>query len=254
MGNEVIEALLSHRSVRRFQERAVEPELVERILRAGVRGATSYGLQNYTLLVVDDAQKKAALGLEHAPLVVIALVDQYRLSRWFGTQRAGPSRFNGAHNLFIAFWDAIIALQNVVVAAESLGLGTCYYGHVLGVDVQSLFGTPEYVVPAGMVAMGHPAEHPALTPRMPLEAVVHHNRYAMPSDEDIRRWHAHYEAEWDALSEEEKARLAERGIRNSAQRMAAEGCSDQVIEQRSADILRNLRRARFVLSGEPSCE
>jgi len=247
MNNPVTDTLLAHRSIRRFQNRAVEPELVEQILHAGTRGATSYGLQNYTLLLVDDAEKRVALGMDHAPLVVVALVDQYRLSRWFGAQQAGPSCFNSAHNLFIAFWDAIIALQNVVVAAESLGLGTCYYGHVLGVDVQTLFGTPEYVVPAGMVAVGHPAECPALTPRLPLEAVVHHNRYQVPSDEDIRRWHTHYEAEWQALSDEEKARLAEQGILNSAQKMAREGCSARWIEERSADILRNLRRAKFVL-------
>lgn len=247
MTNPVIDTLLSHRSIRRFQDRPVEPDLVEAILRAAIRGATSYGLQNYTLLLVNDAPKKAVLGVDHAPLAVVALVDQYRLSRWFAMQQTGPSCFNTVHNLFTAFCDAIIALQNMVVAAESLGLGTCYYGHVLGTDVQALFGTPEYVFPAGMVAIGHPDEHPAPTARLPLEAVVHHDSYQMPSDEDIRRWHAHYQVEWDALSNAEKSRLAEQGIHNSAQRMASEGCSAQVIEERSADIARNLSRARFLL-------
>lgn len=247
MSNPVLDALLAHRSIRRFQERAVEPELVEAILHAGVRGATSYGLQNYAVLLVDDDRKKAALGLDHAPLVVVTLVDQYRLSRWFGVEHAGPSCFNGAHNLFIAFWDAIITLQNMVVAAESLGLGTCYYGHIQGVNVQELFETPEYVFPAGMVAIGHPDEHPEQTSRLPLEAVVHHNSYHKPSDEDIRRWHAHFEAEWDTLSDAEKARLAAQGVQNMAQKLAREGCSAQFIEERSADIVRNLSRARFVL-------
>jgi hypothetical protein len=219
-------------------------------LQAGIRGATSYNLQNYALLLVDDPAKKDVLGVAHAPLTVIALVDQYRLQRWFAVQHAGPSCFNGAHNLFIAFWDAIIALQNMVVAAESLGLGTCYYGHILGVDVQTLFGTPTYVFPAGMVAIGYPDECPPLNTRLPLEAVVHRNKYQLPWDEDICCWYAQCDAEWDTLSNEQKAHLAKQGIHNIAQRVAKEGCSEQFIVQRSADIVRNLRRARFVLGAD----
>lgn len=250
MSNPVIDALMSHRSIRKFQSRSVEPELVDHILRAGIRRATSYNLQNYALLLVDDAAKKEALGLAHAPLVVIALVDQYRLKRWFAVHQAEPSCFNGAHNLFIAFWDAIIVLQNIVVAAESLGLGTCYYGHILGVNVKALFGTPEYVFPAGIVAVGYPDEFPPLNTRLPLEAVVHRSSYQLPSDEDIQRWYLRCDAEWDTLSDEQKARLAEQGIHNSAQRVAKEGCSARVIGQRSAEILQNLRRARFLLGGQ----
>ncbi len=253
MGNPVIDSLMAHRSIRRFKPDPVEPEVVAEILHAGIRGATSYNLQNYALLVVDDPEKKSALGVAHAPLVVIALVDQYRLQRWFAVRNAGPSCFNGAHNLFIAFWDAIIVLQNIVVAAESLGLGTCYYGHILGVDVQALFGTPEYVFPAGMVAIGYPDECPPLNSRLPLEAVVHQNHYQLPTDEDIHRWYAQCDAEWDNLSDEQKARLAVQGIQNTAQRVAKEGCSAQVIGERSADILRNLRRARFVLKTTGDC-
>jgi nitroreductase len=261
MSNPTLDTLMSHRSIRKFQDRPVEPELVDQMLHAGIRGATSYNLQNYALLVVDDTEKKEALGLAHVPLVVIALVDQNRLSRWFAVNNAGPSCFSGAHNLFIAFWDAIIALQNIVVAAESLGLGTCYYGHILGVNVQALFGTPEYVFPAGMVAIGHPDECPTLNTRLPLEAVVHYNRYQLPSDPDIRRWYAQSDADWDALSNQQRAHLAEQGIQipkrgygrvapNMAQKLAEEGCSARFIEDRSADIVRNLQRARFVLEAD----
>jgi FMN reductase (NADPH) len=250
MSNPVIDSLLAHRSIRRFKADPVEPQVVAEILHVGIRGATSYNLQSYAILLVDDPQKKDALGLAHAPLVVIALVDQYRLQRWFDAHQAGPSCFNGAHNLFTAFWDAIIVLQNIVVAAESLGLGTCYYGHILGVDVQALFGTPEYVFPAGMVAIGYPDERPPLNTRLPLEAVVHPNQYHVPSEEDIRRWYAECDAEWDTLGFEEKTRLEAQGIHNIAQRVARAGCSAQAIEEKSEDILQNLRRAQFLLEAE----
>jgi FMN reductase (NADPH) len=248
--NPVIDSLLAHRSIRRFKADPVGPDIVAAILQAGIRGATSYNLQNYAILLVDDPKKRDALGLAHAPLVVISLVDQYRLQRWFDAHEAGPSCFNQAHNLFTAFWDAIIVLQNIVVAAESLGLGTCYYGHILGVDVQALFGTPEYVFPAGMVAVGYPDERPPLNMRLPLEAVVHQNQYHVPSEADIRRWYSLYDAEWDTLSLEEKTRLEAQGIHKIAQKVAGEACSAQAIGEKSRDILQNLRRARFLLEGE----
>jgi FMN reductase (NADPH) len=250
MSNPVIDSLVAHRSIRKFKPDPVAAELVAAILHAGIRAATSYNLQNYALPLVDDPEKKDALGLAHAPLAVIALVDPYRLQQWFAAHHAGPSCFNQAHNLFTAFWDAIIVLQNIVVAAESLGPGTCYYGHTLGVDIQTLFETPEYVFPAGMVAIGHPDEWPPLNTRLPLEAVVHHNHYQLPSDQDIRRWYSVCDAEWDTLSLEEKARLAQQDIHNIAQRVAKEGCFAQGIGQKSTDILRNLRRARFLLEAE----
>lgn len=96
------------------------------ILKAGIRAATAGNLQLYALVVFDEDEQKEALGLTHAPLVIVAMVDLYRLKRWFELSDTAPVYNNRSNSLFIGFWDAIIALHNIVVTAESVGLGTCY--------------------------------------------------------------------------------------------------------------------------------
>jgi len=251
MANPVMECLLNHRSIRRFKPDPIEPGKLELILQAAVRTATAGNLQPYALVVVDDparfkeiAQGSAGPDLLAAPVAIFALVDQYRLKRWFELSGA-PFYNDQACNLFISFWDATIALQNAVVAAESLGLGSVYIGGVLAMDIQKAFGAPEYVFPAGLVLLGYPDETPPLRPRLPLEAVVHRNRYCIPTDAEIRSFYREEDARFDALSDEQKARLADKGVRNRAQHRTVGHYTEAFIREQSAAILENLRRAGF---------
>ena len=257
MMNPVIECLLNHRSIRKFRADPIEPEKLDLILRAAIRSATAGNLQPYALLVVEDRArlKEVApewLGIDSmsAPAALFALVDQYRLKRWFELSGA-PFYNDQAVNLFISFWDATIALQNAVIAAESLGLGTVYIGGVLAMDIRKAFGAPEYVFPAGLVLLGYPEETPPLRPRLPLEAVVHRDRYHVPTDEEIRSFYREEDARFDSLSEEQKAKLREKGITNRALHRTVGHYTGEFIREESAGVLDNLRRARFRL-GERS--
>jgi hypothetical protein len=178
--------------------------------------------------------------------VIIAVVDQYRLKRWLALNGA-PFYLDHAYNLFLGLWDGLIALQNVVVAAESLGLGTVYIGSVLGRDLGQILGTPEYVVPAGLVLVGYPDESPDLRSRLPLEAVVHHNGYQIPSDDDIRMFYRDRDREWDELPEDERRELEAQGIANIAQELTGGFYSAGYVARQSAALLDNLRRAGFKL-------
>jgi len=256
MTNAIIDCLMNHRSVRRFESKPLEPTKLELILRAGIRAATGGNLQTYSLVVVDDMDKKRALfGLSEdvelyvrASVWIIALVDQYRMKRWFDLNDA-PFYNDRIANVLISFWDAVIALQNIVVAAESLGLGTCYIGDVLSVDMQDVLGVPEYVFPAGLVCVGYPDESPPLKPRLPLEAVVHRNGYRVPTDDEIRAFYSGKDQEWDDLTATEREQLGEQGITNRAQMVTGHYQRDFIIAQ-SAKILENLERAKFKLTDE----
>ncbi len=251
MTNPVVECLLNHRSIRRFTPDPIEPEKLDLILQAAVRTATAGNLQPYALIVVDDrarlkeiAQGSPGLDFLSARVAIFALVDQYRLKRWFELSLA-PFYNDQACNLFISFWDATIALQNAVVAAESLGLGSVYIGGVLAMDVQKAFGAPEYVFPAGLVLLGYPDEAPPLRPRLPLEAVIHRDRYRIPTDEEIRSYYREEDARFDALSDEQRSKLAEKGIRNRAQHRTVGHYTEAFIRGESEGILANLKRAGF---------
>jgi nitroreductase len=249
MTNHVIDSLVNHRSIRQFKSRPLEPQTLDLILQAGVCAATGMNLQAYSFIVVDDPDKKRAFGDEpmfETGTVIIAVVDLYRLKRWLELNDA-PFYLDHTYNLFLGLWDGLIVLQNVVVAAESLGLGTVYIGSVLGRDLGQILGTPDYVVPAGLVLVGYPDESPDLCGRLPLEAVVHHNGYQIPTDDEIRVFYRDKDREWDDLPEEERRELEVQGITNSAQQLTGGFFSAEYVARQSAALLDNLRRAGFKL-------
>lgn len=250
MTNPVIECLLNHRSVRRFKQKPVEIEVQELILKAGTRAATAGNLQLYSFIVVDDERQKQAMSLPHAPLIIVSVVDLHRLRRWFALRETAHVCMHRPVSFFIGLWDAIIALHNVVVAAESLGLGGYYIGRIVSTDIQKLFEAPEHVFPAGMVALGYPDESPELSVRLPLEAVVHRNRYHRPTDEQIGQYYAERERVWDKVPGQRKAELAEQSIFSIPQAVVAQKFSDTVTSERSKGILDNLRRSGFCLTSE----
>jgi nitroreductase len=252
MTNPVIDCLLNHRSIRKFAPRPIEPEMLDLILKAGTRAASAGNLQHYSLIVVDDEEKKKALmdsPMAENAIMVIVVVDEYRLKRWFELNGA-PFHFDRIASLLVGLWDAEIVLQNVVIAAESLGLGTVFIGPSLEYDLRSILGAPEYVVPAGMVLIGHPDEAPELRPRLPLEAVVHRNRYQIPTDDDIRAFFQEKDQQWDDLPEDRRKELVARGIENAAQRVTVGHYTKEFIASRSQAILRNIENAGFKLTVE----
>ena len=263
MKNPVIRSLVAHRSIRKFKAQRITPEVLDLILRAGIRAATAGNLQLYSLVVVDDRERQKALQREmvakgvfgdeiqlDVPIEIIALVDQYRLRRWFEVSNCAPVCNNRALNLFQGLSDATIVLQTIVIAAESLGLGTCYVGGIQSVDIQRLLNAPEHVFPAGMICVGYPDESPGLRVRLPLEAVVHRNAYRVLTDDEIRTVYREREAVWETLKEEFKARLRKENIYSIPQAVAAQRYSKQVVVGRSKGIVENLAGAKFVLTQE----
>ncbi len=245
MSNPVIDCLLNHRSIRRFKSDPVPAELLDEILRAGTHTASAGNLQAYSLVVIDDPERleKMTFG---APLAIVALVDLYRLKRWFELNDA-PFYFDQAVNVFIAYWDAVIALQNIVVAAESFGLGTVYVGLVLSKNVQEWLEAPEYVFPAGLLFIGHPDESPELRPRLPLDAVVHRNSYHVPTDEEIRAHFHDKNKQWGELPQAKREKLREKGIENYAQFKTLGHYTPEFIRSESEKVIENLKRAGFKL-------
>jgi hypothetical protein len=214
--------------------------------------ATARGIRSCAFIGADDPEVLKKVSYIEGPLAIVAVVDPYRVKRYY-EQSSAPFYNYQAINLFISHWDAAIALHNVVVAAESLGLGGVYIGMILSQDLQESLGVPEYVVPAGLVTLGYPDEEPERRPRLPLEAIVHRNRYHIPSDENIREWyregdeawHQRFENEW---SDERHKESSERRITNRAKRWTIGHYTEEFIERESKALLTNLRNAGFRLT------
>ena len=189
--NEIIRSLYDRKSVRVFEDRPVEEAVKRSVLEAALQAPTAGNMALYTILDITDPEKKAALSrscdnqpfIATAPVVLIFCAD-YR--RWYDVfcRYVDQVRKPDMGDLFLAEADAIIAAQNAVVAAQSLGLGSCYIGDITENFEyhQNLLGLPQYVVPAAMLVMGYPTEQqktrqkPA---RFAVEDMVHDNSYDM---------------------------------------------------------------------------
>lgn len=250
MPENLLASLHAHRSIRKWKDQPITSEHLELIMQAAVRSPSASNLQHYSLVVVQNPQKIKALGWEGAPLAIVALADEFRIRRWLETRQDQTVDPSSPSHFFIAFWDAILTLHQAVIAAENLEIGTCYFGGVLGTNVYEILGAPEHTFPAGMAVFGYPDEDPALSMRLPQEAVVHFEQYHLPSEEELREWYNEREALWEKTSPERKQKLAAEGIFSIPQALRAQRYTRAALQSRDRGILDNLNRSGFDLTDE----
>lgn len=187
--NKVLEQLKERKSVRVFTERQITPEEVSAILDAAVNAPTAGNQQLYTIINVTDPQLKAKLVescdnqpfIAKSPLVLVFCADCRKWYNTFLEYDCNP-RKPGVGDLMLAVSDANIAAQNAVVAAHSLGIGSCYIGDIMeNAELQrELLSLPPYVFPAAMLVFGFPTKQQIKRekpPRSPMQYIVHENGY-----------------------------------------------------------------------------
>ena len=184
--NETIRIQLNHRSIRAFKEQALTKEEVELLVDVARHTATSKFMQAYSIISITDSTLKAAFAaISKQPYVeknghlFLFVVDYHRNVQLTKAQDR-PAKLQGTADYFIAgLTDATIAAQNMVVAAESLGMGTVFLGslHNDAQQIIDLLGLPEYTFPAVGLAVGWPNQEPQLKPRLPKEIIHMENHY-----------------------------------------------------------------------------
>ncbi len=133
--NETIQTLLAHRSVRQFTDEPVQPDTVETLIRCAQAAASSSLYQAYTFIQVVDPDQRRALyeasgnqpWVLQAPLLLLCCADMHRAQ---GNFDVDDKVFGYVEQYTIAVIDAALAAQNLMVAAESLGLGGCFIGGI----------------------------------------------------------------------------------------------------------------------------
>ena len=206
--NPIIQSLMNRRSIRAYADTPVEPEKRQAIIDAARRAPTAGNMQMYSILEITDQELKEKLAVScdnqpfiaKAPLVLIFLADyhkSYQLFKASGAEefcaRKGLNfRKPGLSELFLGMNDALIAAQNSVVAAEALGLGSCYIGDIMEKWEyhQEILNLPDLVFPVTMLCYGYPKGAPVgsgrgITSRHNQEFVLFENHYRHFSDEEI---------------------------------------------------------------------
>ena len=213
--NETIQTMLRRRSVRAYEDRPVPEEVRQTILQATLRAPTAGNLMLYTVIEVSDQALKNQLAvtcdnqpfIAKAPWVLLFLADYQRWQDYFtlcgveefARRQALPLRRPQEGDLMLACDDAIIAAQTAVLAAEALGLGSCYIGDIMeNYEIhRELFKLPPYVFPACLVCFGYPTPQQAERPqpeRFEQRFIVYENEYKRLGADEFNSMFQHQQA------------------------------------------------------------
>ena len=197
--NETIRQLFARKSVRAFEDRPISTEARNMIIDAAIQAPTAGNQALYTIIDVTDQGLKDSLAITcddqpfiaRAPIVLVFLADCRRWLDCYEYAGAAP-RKPGVGDLILACQDALIAAQNAVTAAESLGIGSCYIGDILeNHDRQvELLHLDSYVVPVTMLIFGYPTDQQKARPKPPRfgrEHLVMKDAYRRPTEAELRR-------------------------------------------------------------------
>ncbi len=196
--NETLNLINNRRSIRLYTDDPITESERKQILQATMRAPTAGNMMLYSVIEITDQELKKQLSetcdhqpfIAKAPWALIFLADYQRWYDYFrfsGVEEKCRERqveFRKPHegDLFLACCDALIAAQTAVMAAESLGIGSCYIGDILEnyETHQRLLQLPKYTFPITMVCFGRSAKSELdwkLQPRFPEKFIVHQNGY-----------------------------------------------------------------------------
>ncbi|WP_323842298.1 MULTISPECIES: oxygen-insensitive NADPH nitroreductase [unclassified Moraxella] len=205
-----IETLLNHRSVRKYTGEPISEQMLVAILEAGRAVSTSSFLQASSIIRIKDTAKRTALRQISCDMSEEeyhqALADGKRLGHGYVESCAeylvfcmDAKRHNQLADVqtdwtevtLIGAIDAALMAQNVLSAAESLGLGGVFIGSLRN-DIEragEVLGLPEHVVPLFGLCLGHPDWESKINqsqrPRLPLDVLVSTDTYQVASDEKL---------------------------------------------------------------------
>ena len=178
--------LAGHRVIRAYADRPVDPALVDLICATALSAPTKSDLQQRDLVVVTAAATRARLTelcggdawMGTAPVWIVAC-GNHRRQRQMHAWRGHSFANDHLDAFFNASVDAAIALAWLVAAAEAAGLGCCPISQIRNAPqaASELLDLPDLVFPVAALTLGWPANPGVLSPRLPLAATVHHERF-----------------------------------------------------------------------------
>ena len=198
--NQTIETLLSHSSVRHFEDKPLSNEQIEMIVRSAQAASTSSNIQAYSIIGITDPDKKKKLaelagnqsyvGKNGHFFVFCADLYRHEIIGEIENQDVMTS-IESTEKFMVTLIDASLAAQNAAIAAESMGLGVCYIGGIRNHldEVCDLLKTPQRVIPFFGMAVGYPEKRVDQKPRLPLSHIYHENEY----EQDVLKYKSQLE-------------------------------------------------------------
>jgi len=181
MDNEVIHYMMNRKSIRKYTSEMPSDEVIHTVVRAGQQAP--FASQLCSLLLT--RKKGVPFG---APLLFTICVDLHRMELIM-KKRNWQKVTNDLSMLFFGIQDASLMAENMVIAAESLGMGSCFLGAApyIADKIARKYKLPPRVFPIVQLVMGYPAENPPPRPRYPLSFTLFEDSYPQFSQAEIEQ-------------------------------------------------------------------
>jgi len=205
--NPIIEAMLSRKSIRKYTEEMPADEVIQAVVRAGQQAPFAAQLCSVLL----TRKKGVPLG---APLLFTICVDLHRMELIM-SKRGWKKVTNDLSMLFFGIQDASLMAENMVNAAESCGMGSCFLGAApyIADKIARKYKLPPRVFPLVQLVMGYPAENPPIRPRYPLSFTLFEDEYPELSDSEVD----------EAMKQMDEGYLAQEYYRNGRYKIRLDG-------------------------------
>lgn len=172
---DVLEAIKNRRSIRAFKNEDISSGTVEKLIDAARWAPSAGNIQPWEFIIVKNSEVKRRLAeaalnqkfVEEAPIVIVVCADESRSFKGYGLR--GKSLY--------CIQDTAAAIQNIHLAACSLGLATCWVGAFIEEKVREILDIPDRIRPVALVPTGYPAEKPSPPSRRPLSQIIHYEKF-----------------------------------------------------------------------------
>lgn len=172
---DVLEAIKGRRSIRAFKSDHVSAEIIWELLEAATWAPSAGNIQPWEFIVVRNLKIKQKLAeaalsqkfIAEAPVLIVVCANENLSSIGYGVR--GKTLY--------CIQDTAAAIQNIHLAAYSLGLGTCWVGAFQEEEARKILMIPKGVRPVAMIPIGYADKIPSPRKRRPLDEIVHYETF-----------------------------------------------------------------------------
>jgi len=185
----VMENIMTRRSIRKYKKHDVSDEEIFDLLDAARHAPSASNKQAWEFIIVRDPKMKKQLAedaegsgwMDEAPVIIVACENV----------KIAGSRFGERGTKLYGIQEVAAAVENLMLAANAKGLGTCWVGAFSEIKVASQLRCPEHVRPCALIALGWPDEAPEQPARHELSEFVHLGVYGNTPRAQFAWGHAH---------------------------------------------------------------
>lgn len=203
--NETIQMMVNRTSLRQFSERKLTQEETDSILEAAMRAPTATNMMYYSIINITDPEMRMEIQrlcnnqpyVSQAPLALLFCADYQRLTDYYEqnhvpekcVETGGQYLYPSEKHFLNGIEDAAFAAENAVIAAQSMGMGSVYIGHIKDhyKEAVEILKLPPLVFPSLLLLIGYPAGNAASKrkPRFDKKYIVHDDVYHRLGHEEL---------------------------------------------------------------------